>query len=367
MQLLIILLAIVALFTITVYIFMKQAQFGAMPNGVRLQQIQQSKNYRDGQFQNLSNTPQLTEGATFFSVLKEFFFGSKERRKPLVTLPSKKTDLHKLDPNENVIIWFGHSSYFIQVDGKKILVDPVFSGNASPLKGTTRSFNGSDEYTVNDIPNIDYLFITHDHWDHLDYPTIKQLKPKVGKVITALGVGAHLERWGYDTTKVMEGDWHDELILDNGFKVNVTPARHFSGRGFKRNLALWVSFVLTTPTRKLYLGGDSGYDTHFAEIGVQYGPFDLAILENGQYNKSWKHIHMLPNEVVQAAIDLKANKLFPVHWGKFSLSLHSWDEPIKSVLAEAKNKSIPTLHPMIGEPMNLDNPGAQTEWWTNHH
>ncbi len=363
MQLLLIVLAIAALFALTVYLFMKQAQFGAAPQGARLQQIQRSPNYHNGQFQNLSITPQLTEGATFFSVLKEFLFSSKERRKPLTTLPSKKTDLHTLKPNENIIVWFGHSSYFIQVDGKKILVDPVFSGNASPIKGTTRSFTGSDTYTVDDIPLIDYLFITHDHWDHLDYPTIKQLKPKAGRTITALGVGAHLERWGFDPKKITEGDWHDEINLDNGFKINVAPARHFSGRGFKRNQALWVSFVLTTPTMKLYLGGDSGYDTHFAEIGAQYGPFDLAILENGQYNKSWKHIHMLPQEVVQAAIDLKANKLFPVHWGKFSLSLHDWDAPVISVLSEAKSKGVPTIHPMIGEAVHLHATPTHTEWW----
>lgn len=366
MQFLFIFLAVVIVSILVVYLFMKQAQFGGVPKGARLQQIQRSPNYRDGQFQNLSPTPQFTEGATFLSVLKEFFFSSKERRKPLTTLPSKKTDLHKLNPNENVIIWFGHSSYFIQVDGKKILVDPVFSGNASPLKGTTRSFNGSDEYTVTDIPNIDYLIITHDHWDHLDYPTVKQLKSKVKKVITPLGVGAHLEKWGFDSNIITEGDWHSEHNLGEGFKVNIVPARHFSGRGFKRNGTLWASFILTTPTKKLYLGGDSGYDIHFAEIGTKYGPFDLAILENGQYNKSWKHIHMLPQEVVQAAIDLKARKLLPVHWGKFSLSLHAWDEPIKTVLTEAKNRNIPTLHPMIGQLLNLDDPGEQTEWWTNH-
>lgn len=360
---LLIFLATGGLLLLTYQIFIRMPQFGSAPAGARLQRIQNSPNYRNGQFQNLSDTPQLTEGATFSSVFKEFFFSSKEGRKPSATVPAKKTSLLDLRPDEQVIVWFGHSSYFIQADGRKILVDPVFSGNASPLPGTTKSFRGSDAYTVDDMPEIDYLVITHDHWDHLDYPTVKKLRTKVKTVITSLGVGAHLERWGYAPDKIQEGDWHDELLLDSGFKVNVTPARHFSGRSFKRNGALWASFILTTPTKKIFLGGDSGYDTHFAEIGEKYGPFDLAILENGQYNKSWKHIHMMPEEMVQAAKDLNTNVLMPVHWSKFSLSLHHWHEPIDRAVKAANISGLPLLHPMIGEVTNLDNPGRQREWW----
>ncbi len=360
---LLIFLATGSLLLLTYQLFIRMPQFGSAPAGARLQRIRKSPNYRNGQFQNLSDTPQLTEGATFSSVFKEFFFSSKEGRKPSATVPAKKTSLHDLKPDEQVIVWFGHSSYFIQADGRRILVDPVFSGNASPLPGTTKSFRGSDAYTVDDMPEIDYLVITHDHWDHLDYPTVKKLRTKVKTVITSLGVGAHLERWGYAPDKIKEGDWHDELLLDGGFKINVTPARHFSGRSFKRNGALWASFILTTPTKKLFLGGDSGYDAHFADIGSKYGPFDLAILENGQYNKSWKHIHMMPEEMVQAAKDLNANVLMPVHWSKFSLSLHHWSEPIDRAVKAANINGLPLLHPMIGEVTNLDNPGRQTEWW----
>ena len=363
MQLILIVLAVIGLLTLAVYIFMKQAQFGAVPKGPRLQRIEASGNYRDGQFQNLSHTPQMTEGATIFSVSKEFFFGNKSGRKPSASIPAKKVDLHDLGYAENVIVWFGHSSYFLQVDGKRILVDPVFSGSASPVKGTTNSFQGSDAYTVNDLPQIDYLIITHDHWDHLDYPTVKKLRAKTSKVVTALGVGAHLEKWGYRHSDILEGDWHDEISLGDGFVINVLPARHFSGRGFKRNGTLWASFALTTPNKKIYLGGDSGYDAHFAGIGDKYGPFDLAILENGQYNKSWKHIHMMPEEMVQAAKDLNANVLMPVHWSKFSLSLHHWKEPIERAVKAANINGLPLLYPMIGEVTNLDNPGRQTEWW----
>jgi len=346
-----------------VLLFMQQPKFGKAPAGFRLEKIKNSTNYSNGKFQNLNYTPDLKEGVSYYTVFKDFFFAKSKRSIPGHILPSVKTDLHSLDPDKSVFIWFGHSSYFLQADGKKILVDPVLSGSASPVKFTTRSFKGSDIYTTDDIPEIDYLFITHDHWDHLDYETIKKLKPKIKKIITGLGVGAHLEHWGIDKNIIIERDWNEEVVLDAGFIVNTTTARHFSGRGFKRNGALWSSFVLTTPGMKIFLGGDSGYDTHFKEIGNKYGPFDLAILECGQYNEYWKYIHMMPEEVVQATIDLKSKVLIPVHWSKFSLALHDWNEPVIRVTQESKRKNVPVLNPMIGEEVDLKATQVYTNWW----
>jgi L-ascorbate metabolism protein UlaG (beta-lactamase superfamily) len=296
-------------------------------------------------------------------VTKDFFLNKSKRSAPNHILPSVKTNLHALNPEKDVMVWFGHSSYFLQIDGKKILVDPVFSGSASPVKFTTKSFKGSDVYTADDIPVIDYLFITHDHWDHMDYETIIKLKPKIKKIITGLGSGAHLEHWGVDKEIIIEKDWNEQVFLDPGFIVNTTSSRHFSGRGFKRNGALWMSFVLTTPGMKIFLGGDSGYDKHFAEIGNKYGPFDLVILECGQYNEYWKYIHMMPEEVVQAALDLKAKVLLPVHWSKFSLSLHAWDDPIIRVTKESKRKNLHAITPAIGEEVDLKIHGRYVNWW----
>jgi len=346
-----------------VYIFMHGAQFGQPPSGERLKKIRQSANYRDGQFQNISHTPQLTEGTSMIGILGKFFFDKSAERVPPAPLPSKKTDLLKLDPDKNLLVWFGHSSYLIQIGGKIILVDPVFSGNASPLRFTTKSFKGSDIYTVQDLPPVDYLFITHDHWDHLDYKTILLLKPKVKKIITGLGVAAHLERWGYDKNIILERDWNEEVIPDDGFIVNTVTARHFSGRGFKRNGTIWSSFVLTAAGKKIFIGGDSGYDQHFADIGKKLGPFDLVILEDGQYNENWKYIHMSPEETVQAALDLNAKKLLPVHWSKFSLSVHSWNEPIIRIKKEAERRNVKLLHPMIGETVYLDGDQVFSSWW----
>lgn len=345
-------------------IFMRQPKFGKLPTGERLELIKKSPNYREGQFQNIHLTPNLAEGVSMFTVMRHFFFDKNKNSKPAGVLPSMKTDLLNLDLSKNYLVWFGHSSYFIQIDGKKILVDPVFSGNASPLP-TTKSFPGSDVYTTDDLPEIDYLFLSHDHWDHLDYKTILKLKPKVKQVITSLGTAAHLESWRFEKKKIYEKDWNEEIILDTGFSVNTGSARHFAGRTFKRNRSLWMSFILQTPTMKFFLGGDSGYDTHFAEIGNKYGPFDLAILECGQYNPYWKYIHMMPEETVQAGIDLKAKKILPVHWAKFTLSLHDWDDPIKRATLEASKRNLPVLHPMIGEFVDLNNPGIFSRWWEN--
>ena len=358
-----IVLIVLILLVIAVYLFMRQSSFGKVPSGERLEKIKRSPHYKEGSFQNLSDTPSLTGDISYPRLMKEFFFGKNKRNKPAETLPGKKTDLLALAPDKNVLVWFGHSSYFMQVDGKKILVDPVLSGNASPLKFTTKSYPGSDIYTTDEIPEIDYLFISHDHWDHLDYPTVLALRPKIKTIITGLGTAAHFEHWGFDTNNIIEKDWNEEIVLDKGFIVHTLSARHFSGRSFTRNKALWMSFALTTPTMKIYIGGDSGYDTHFAEIGNEYGPFDLAILECGQYNQYWKYIHMMPEETVEAAINLKAKRLLPVHWAKFSLGLHDWDDPIIRVVKESEHKGMPILHPMIGEEVNLNNPVTPDRWW----
>ena len=361
----IITLVVIITFVILYILFMQRPVFGRMPAGERLQLIKQQSNYKNGGFENQNFTPALTEGVTYYEIITTFLFSKPKRSKPDSVLPSQKTDLHTLSPDKNVLVWFGHSSYFMQVDGRKFLVDPVFSGSASPLGFTTRSFPGSDVYSVDDMPEIDYLIITHDHYDHMDYETLKLLKPKVKKVITSLGVGEHLDRWDYDKKLIIEKSWNEQEQLEPSFTINTTPARHFSGRTFKRNQSLWQSFVLTTPTLRLFLGGDSGYDTHFAEIGNKYGPFDLVILECGQYNKNWRYIHMLPPEVVQAAHDLKAKWLLPVHWGKFTLSLHDWDEPITAVTTIAKEKDMPIVTPMIGQELNLKNISALSPWWEN--
>ena len=355
-------LAVAVFLVIGVNLFVRQVKFGKLPEGERKARIEKSRNYKNGAFQNLNNTPQITGDGGFMKIMKDMF--NAKNRRPVDSIPSIKTDLLHLQRDKDILVWFGHSSYFIQIDGKRILVDPVFCGNASPFSFMIKSFKGTDIYKSEDIPEIDFLIITHDHWDHLDYKTIKELKPKIDKVITGLGTGAHLERWGYEPQKILENDWYDHVNLEDGFAIDVTPARHFSGRGPKPNQTLWASFVLQTPTTRIFIGGDGGYDEHFAEIGEKFGGFDLAILENGQYNTSWKYIHMMPEEVLQAAKDLRAKRLFPVHSSKFALANHSWDTPLKSITEKNRTVGQPIITPIIGEQVNLkDTTQVFAEWW----
>ena len=359
---------IILAFTIIIIVigtllFLRTERFGKAPSGKRLGKLEQSPNYKNGSFQNLNSTPMLTEGAGYFKVLYKFIFSSKPK-KPSTVLPSIKTDLKAINPNENVLIWMGHSSYYMQIEGKKMLVDPVLSGKASPLSFTTKAYPGSDIYTTDEIPEIDYLFLTHDHWDHMDYRTLIKLNPKIKKVVTGLGNGAHLEHWGFSADKIIEGDWYSSFKFSDDIKVHLTPARHFSGRGFNRNKTLWTSFALITPNFKLFLGGDSGYDTHFKEIGEKYGPFDMAVLENGQYDINWKYIHMLPGEQIKAANDLNAKRVFPVHCGKFTLANHDWNEPLKKITEMSSKTGIKVMTPMIGEKLYFDHSLQQFgNWW----
>lgn len=344
--------------------FTRQPHFGKLPSGERLARIEQSPNYRNGAFHNQTPTPNFSNGGNFFSVFYEFIFKADKRNIPTDSIPHVKTDLHALPADANVLVWFGHSSYFIQLDGKRILVDPVFNGHASPVSFTTKSFPGTQAYGVADIPPIDFLIITHDHWDHLDFNTVRSLMPTVSQVFCPLGVGAHLEHWGYPASKVHESDWGDTTQLPGGFSLHTTPGRHFSGRGLKRNASLWASYVLQSPSQKIFIGGDSGMGPHFEVIGAQHGPFDLAILENGQYNLYWESIHTLPEQVLQAAQQLQATNVLPVHSAKFPLANHAWDDPLVQLTKENETVGLRLLTPMIGEVVRLGDSTQQfTDWW----
>jgi L-ascorbate metabolism protein UlaG (beta-lactamase superfamily) len=345
--------------------------FGKEPSGDRLQRIQQSSNYVKDSFQNPVPTEVTLKEASFFKMLNDY------RNRPVNTapnhpIPTVRTDLRALPSDMPVIVWFGHSSYLLKVNGVHILVDPVFSGNASPVSFFAKAFPGSNVYGVDDLPEIDMVVLTHDHYDHLDYKTILQLVPKTRHFYTSLGVGAHLEYWGIAPEKITELNWWETAVIPDGTgsgdgrkggTLTATPARHFSGRGIKRGRTLWSSFVLKTGGYSIFLGGDSGFGEHFKTIGDQYGPFDLAILESGQYGKNWPYIHMLPEQTVTAAKDLRARILLPVHWAKFTLSLHPWNEPIQRVVRAAKEKDVTLATPMIGEPVVLGAPLPQTRWW----
>lgn len=344
-------------------LYLQHDRFGATAKGQRLALMESKSNYKDGAFANLEHTPAFAEDKGFSDLLKNFLFGKERRNLPQDPIPVIQSDLHHLSRDSNFFVWFGHSSYLLQLDGKKILVDPVFSTYATPVRVSIRAFKSDFNYQVEDLPEIDLLIYTHDHWDHLDYNTFMKLKTKVKHIVTGLGVGAHLEKWGYPAEQITELYWGDHVQIE-GFDITSATARHFSGRKFKRNNTLWSSFVLEG-SRKIYIGGDSGYGQHFKAIGQQYGPFDYAILENGQYNELWRYIHMMPEEVIEAAKDLHAKYTIPVHSAKFPLANHAWDEPLIRVSAAADREAIQLVTPKPGELVSLDNYTKYEAWWEN--
>lgn len=337
--------------------------FGKMPQGARLELIAQSPNQAAGTFRNLIDTPLLTTDESQLSLWLSNF-DKRGNVLPPASIPTIKTDLKALDVSQDLVVWLGHSSYFLQLNGQRILVDPVLSTNAAPVPGANVAFEGSNLYMADDIPEIDILLISHDHYDHLDYPTIRALQPKIKQVVTGLGVGAHFDAWGYDTRRVHEADWYDTFRGKSDLQIHVTPARHFSGRALTRDRTQWVGFALTTSQHRIFFSGDSGYAPHFAEIGRRYGPFDWVALDTGQYNPHWANVHMNPEQAAQAAEDLNTRILTPGHIGRFAIAPHNWDDPFKRIAAASRQRDYALWTPMIGDPVFLDGrPQAFSSWW----
>lgn len=322
--------------------------------------MQKTHHTKNG-FQNLSYTPQLVEGFSMWKVMKDFFMRGKSVLPPH-PLPSVKTDLKNYYSDKPSVIWFGHSSYLIHSKEKNILVDPVLSGHASPFSWYIKAFERSDIYKIDDMPPIDLLIITHDHYDHLDLKTVKQLVPGAKQIIMPLRVSKALPS-SMQKKNIAEMDWWQVITIGDNFQVTCTPARHFSGRGLKRNGSLWASFVVKLDGYNIYIGSDSGYDNHFKQIGDKYGSFDLAILECGQYNEAWGYIHSMPEELITEAKDLNAKVIMPVHWAKFALALHSWNEPVERFVKAAEASGTNYTTPMIGEPVVLDENYPKQQWW----
>lgn len=356
--------AVITLLALATAAYLQHPLFGQLPQGARLADVAQSPHYVQGVFRNQIDSPRLTTDQSQWSMWMETLFGKKGQPRPPGAIPAIKTDLKALDAQQDLVIWLGHSSYFVQLGGQRILIDPVFSSTAAPVPLVNQAFDGTSIYAADDMPEIDLLLITHDHYDHLDYPSIQALQPKVKQVVTGLGVGAHFEAWGYDKRTVQEADWYATLQPVAQLQIHVTPARHYAGRTLTRDQSLWVGFALMTPQRRIFFSGDSGYAPHFAELGQRLGPFDWVALDAGQYDPRWANVHMNPEQAAQAAEDLRAKALTPAHVGRFSISPHDWDDPFKRITAASQGRSYALWTPEIGRPIYLDG-RAQTfmPWW----
>ena len=342
-------------------------EFGGKISKENQMEYEKSENYKEGKFLNEKEINFDMKFGDMVSTAIKFFKSSPG------TIPENSLDVEKIDSLSIVnyqgkprLIWFGHSAFLLQMEQKTILIDPMFGDVPAPhpVLGTKR-FSKELPIEIEKLPHIDAIIISHDHYDHLDYGTIKKLKDKVGMFYTPLGVGAHLLEWGIEKERIVELNWWEEVAYEE-LTFICTPARHFSGRGFGDRLStLWSSWVIHSKNTNLFFSGDSGYGPHFKEIGDKYGPFDFAMMECGQYNELWPDVHMFPEETAQAGLDVKAKKIMPIHWGAFKLAMHTWTDPIERISKKAKELQIDLVAPKIGEIIVIDDTTKMNSPWWN--
>jgi len=354
-------------FVLGVVMLFNWNELGKSPQGSDLVRIKESNNFNSekGMFVNIQ--PQIIsqekKKGFDWQLIKDWFSPGIDRV-PSANLPELKPDLAAFVQGSEQLqtIWLGHSSFLINMNGNIILVDPVFSQAASPIKSIVKRFQ-KPVLALEELPDIDYILISHDHYDHLDMQSIKFFADKEVKFITPLGVGSHLKKWGVNESKITEKDWWQTADFAS-IKFIATPAHHFSGRnGINANSTLWASWVIQSQSHNVYFSGDSGYGAHFKDIGDKFGPFDVAFIESGQYNEKWQDVHMLPSEGVKAFKDLQAEKYFPIHWGMFELALHTWYDPIEQLYSFSKSENFELLTPKIGQLVNLAQPESNEMWW----
>lgn len=301
------------------------------------------------------------------SVMRKFFF-EKGEKFPLAPLPQEKTDIQELIADKGAglkVSWLGHSSLLINIDGYILLTDPVFQRKVSPV-GPTR-FEGGLPLEIADLPDLDAVIISHDHYDHLNKFSVQRLKEKTSTFVVPLRVGKRLVEWGIPEDRIVELDWWMDTSPKPGLAITATPSKHFSGRGlFDRNKTLWASWVIRTQNHRVFFSGDSGYFDGFKAIGEKYGPFDAAFIECGAYNENWADVHMFPEQTARAAVDLKASVLQPIHWATFNLALHAWYEPVERLLLETEKHGLVVSTPKIGQVVDYHEPVVAGKWWLEH-
>lgn len=358
----IIIIVTILLFVLGIFIFVKTApQFGRLPEGERLAEISKSENYKDKEFKNLVKTEMDMSFGDMVKTMREFLSGGKNRS-PKDPLPVKFNE-NKEEEHKLYVTWYGHSAILMEMEGKRILIDPMLGDASSPVSFMTRRFPYEEPINLEDITDIDAVIISHDHYDHLDYPTIRKIKDKVAHFYMPLGVGEHLKRWGVDEGSMTELDWWESARLGD-IEIVAAPSRHFSGRAFVRNKTQWASWAFLGKHKKVYFSGDGGYAPHFKEIGERLGPFDFTMIECGQYNEKWSQIHMTPEESVQAHLDVNGAVMMPIHWGAFNLALHEWTDPAERMVAEAEEKGATYTTPYIGQRFAPDHNPPVEKWWT---
>lgn len=355
---------IVAIFAAGIIVFVSFApQFGQKPEGDDLERIKNSNHYDGEAFVNLIETSMDMKLSKMPALLWGFLSPpvGKNPSKPLPTEwnEGNETQIDSL----SYITWFGHSAVMLELDGKVILIDPMLGPASAPVSFMTKRFGYEAPINIEKLPHIDAIIISHDHYDHLDHSSILKLKNKTDKFYTALGVGSHLKHWGVSEEKITELDWWQNAELGS-ITFTAAPSRHFSGRAINdRNKTQWASWAIKGAKDNIYFSGDGGYGPHFKEIGEQLGPFEFAMIECGQYNEQWAAIHMMPEQSVQAGIDVKGKILMPIHWGAFDLAPHVWQDPILRFTKKAIEEKAEYVTPVIGGRFAVGVDAPKEDWW----
>lgn len=337
--------------------------FGASPSGTDLERMDRSRHYVDGAFVNTVPTPMMS-GSTWTMLWRWGFGGEARHPAGPLAFPAVEAATFAASPASGLrLTWLGHSTVLIEIDGQRVLTDPVFSQRTSPSRwlGPERFF--APPLALADMPTLDAVVISHDHYDHLDYESIVALTPVTQKFFVPLGVAAHLKAWGVDATRIVELDWWESAVHAR-LEFTATPARHFSGRGLTGgNGTQWAGWAIVGNQHRVFFTGDTGYFDEFAEIGERLGPFDASLVETGAYDELWPNIHLGPENALRVHRDLRAKVLMPVHWGTFNLAFHAWSEPIERLQSLARPEKVKLAQPYPGESFELSKGLPSSRWW----
>ncbi len=370
------LLVLLAFIVIIISFINISPQFGSNPSNEQINKYETFSNFNKDGFQNLEETPMFTEDVSAWDFFKDEMVSPSKPNdntdvKPVKDIIPSKIDyslFKEVSHDKFKISWLGHSAFILNINGKIILLDPMLGTHAAPLPiPSLKRFNETLPLNPDSLANVDVVVISHDHYDHLDYSTIRRIKANVSTFIVPYGIGNHLRGWGVEDKKIVELNWNEVFKIDE-IEFTSLPARHFSGRGpLNRNSTLWSSWAIKSSAIKIYFSGDSGYGKHFKQIGLEHGPFDISLIDCGQYNKAWKHSHMFPSQAVLAAKELNSKYFMPIHWGGFTLAMHPWDEPVKESIKLAKQIGLNYFTPKIGEIVSKEKLDKKfNSWWEEY-
>lgn len=334
---------------------------GGLPEGARLARVQRSPQYAGGKFRNKEQDPNPRTSTR--EMLRRQFFG-EEQRAPLQPVPVLHPAYATPPASGLAATWMGWSSVLVEIDGHRLLTDPVWSDRCSPstLVGPHRFH--APPIALDRLPPIDVVVISHDHYDHLDMPVVRALSRKGTRFAVPLGIGAHLERWGVPPQQIAELDWNESVAI-KGLRLTATPSRHYSGRDPRHNdETLWATWVVKGPAHAIFFSGDTGYIEDFKKIGNDHGPFDLTLIKIGAYDPTWEWIHMNPEDAVRAHADLRGRVMLPVHWATFNLGFHAWREPADRAVAAAAKAGVALAMPKLGERIEIGGELSPIDpWW----